>query len=432
MATELPPEVWGRIFEYTCMDDGTMGRSLSLVSIFFHHASAPKFQSIAVKPGHLRHILKFLEVLQKATPIQRRVRYLFLGSNGTVTSNGSSTEGDYDPKDGYPSPDTDQYLDFPDSCHDDSDEGDEEDPDLESDSNIEWAPITEEELQDIVEDVDYFKSPEGVDASSLVQTTENTVDDMTQLDILTLDTIHAILELCSESILSLSVSVKNFVEPHGGHAFIFPRIRLLLLQDLTWIIPISYTLQEGFRRRHPRIKEPDPPSHDQPVLFPSLQRFHVAFPIEGAHRLWLERCCPRLRYLRTDWQADLFDRAVRKALNGPAGDTGTASVAHISMHTPSSVETHFIDVSLEDEWYGHMSAYKAICEDLGVGESCHIESRIVLAAKRRDDWKMTVKDWEERKLGNLGNPGFRWKRCPSYGRWLEEVNCGSLKNYVEE
>ncbi|TFK69277.1 hypothetical protein BDN72DRAFT_617885 [Pluteus cervinus] len=425
--SELPPEVWSRVFEYTCMDDGTIGRSLSLVSNLFYHASAPyKFQSIAVKPGHLKYIVKFLEVLQKATPIQRRVRYLFLGNNGILPSNGSSTESEDDPRDGYSSSDTE------DSWDDDDSDVDDEATDLGWDSDTEWAPITEEDLQDLLEDAEYFTSPEAAEYLSLVPESIETMEDINRLDVLMLDVIHAILELCSESILSLSVSVKNFDECRGGYAPIFPNVRLPLLKELTWIIPIP----DGRRALHYK-RDRNPPPPGQRILFPSLTRFHVAFPIDEVNRLWIELCCPNLRYLRTEFQEELLGSAVQMALNNSTGE-GTRSSSpggpvQISMHTPSSVKLHLIDVCLQDTWLGGytVETYCDIWREFELGRKYDLEKRVVLSAQRRDNWRMTERDWKKRKLGKLGRVGFRWKQCPSYEKWLREANSESSSEYDE-
>ncbi|TFK69322.1 hypothetical protein BDN72DRAFT_768069, partial [Pluteus cervinus] len=43
----LPVEVWSRIFQLSCTDDGYTGHSLSQVSRTFHVVSAPyRFQSV--------------------------------------------------------------------------------------------------------------------------------------------------------------------------------------------------------------------------------------------------------------------------------------------------------------------------------------------------------------------------------------------------
>ncbi|TFK74227.1 hypothetical protein BDN72DRAFT_833536 [Pluteus cervinus] len=437
MATkQLPPEVWGRVFEYTCVDDGTMGRSLSLVSRSFHHASAPyKYQSIAIKPWHLKHILKFFQVLRKAPPMQRRVRYLCLGNNGRIISDGWSTESEDE---------DDLYYD--DEADPDSD-GDEESVDSEGSQDTESIPFTEEELRDLLQDEGSFKSSEAADKSSQIRGDDchdycdslARIDTlMTRLDILILDVIHAILELCSKSILSLSVSVKNFVKFGVGHAFLFPTIGLPLLKELTWIIPIHHAPRRCFN--DVAWDEPDLPSRDQPVLFPSLKRFHGDFPTGEAHRLWIEHCCPKLRYLRTNFQRDIFERSAKKALSHSIGDAPSGSSlctpVRISMHTPTSVQLHLIDVEvpLTGRYELRTSEnYEDICDEFGVGSKCDFDSRVVITAKRKDNWKMTETDWEDRKLGKLGKPGFRWKHWASDDRSSKEADdVESSVQYIQE
>lgn len=71
-----PPELWTRISAYACVDDGTTGRSLSLVSRYISQASDPfRLQSICVCGEKLE---PFLEMLDALRPGVHRVRHLFL------------------------------------------------------------------------------------------------------------------------------------------------------------------------------------------------------------------------------------------------------------------------------------------------------------------------------------------------------------------
>lgn len=73
----LPVEVLEKIFTLACVDDGTTGRSLSLVSRYIHTvALASKLQSVAARG--IVQILRFSEYLQKLPAPQRRVKYLFI------------------------------------------------------------------------------------------------------------------------------------------------------------------------------------------------------------------------------------------------------------------------------------------------------------------------------------------------------------------
>lgn len=74
-----PAEVWGRIFEFACVDGGTTGRSLALVSKYFYTISRLyRLQSVSVQgPEELQ---LFLRLLKQTPPHQRRVRSLFIST----------------------------------------------------------------------------------------------------------------------------------------------------------------------------------------------------------------------------------------------------------------------------------------------------------------------------------------------------------------
>src|SRR5882762_6025619 len=70
-----PPEICAEIFQLACVDDGTTGRSLSLVSRYIHNASSSvKYQSLAVRGPH--QTLALASVLETTSPSQRRVHDL--------------------------------------------------------------------------------------------------------------------------------------------------------------------------------------------------------------------------------------------------------------------------------------------------------------------------------------------------------------------
>jgi hypothetical protein len=77
---KLPPELCEHIFSFACLDDGSLGRSLSLVSRFVSEASKPvRFQSLAVR--NLPQAEALASILEKASPLHRRVRHLLVICN---------------------------------------------------------------------------------------------------------------------------------------------------------------------------------------------------------------------------------------------------------------------------------------------------------------------------------------------------------------
>jgi hypothetical protein len=72
-----PPEICHKIFTEACLDDGSTGRSLSLVSKYIHEASSPtRFQNIALH-GYMQ-ITAFADILERTPPHLRRVCHLFI------------------------------------------------------------------------------------------------------------------------------------------------------------------------------------------------------------------------------------------------------------------------------------------------------------------------------------------------------------------
>lgn len=73
----IPPELWAKIFSFACLDDGTTGRTLSLVSKYVHHVSKPsKLQSTVLRG--LDQTVAFLLLLGATPEHHRRVCHLFV------------------------------------------------------------------------------------------------------------------------------------------------------------------------------------------------------------------------------------------------------------------------------------------------------------------------------------------------------------------
>jgi hypothetical protein len=73
----VPVEIWHHIFSFACTDDGSTGRSLSLVSTHFHDISAPfKYRSIAIT--HWSQIIAFSQIFCKLPAFQKKTVSLFV------------------------------------------------------------------------------------------------------------------------------------------------------------------------------------------------------------------------------------------------------------------------------------------------------------------------------------------------------------------
>ena len=73
----LPAELSQRIFSLACLDDGTTGRSLSLVSRSISHLSRPvKYQCLAIR--NIRQAIRVAAILENTLPSDRRIIHLFV------------------------------------------------------------------------------------------------------------------------------------------------------------------------------------------------------------------------------------------------------------------------------------------------------------------------------------------------------------------
>ncbi|TFK63251.1 hypothetical protein BDN72DRAFT_330560 [Pluteus cervinus] len=91
----LPPELWCKIFEFSCTDGGYTGQSLSLASKYFNALSKPyKFQSISL--ANMKYTFRFLEVLANTPPSFRRIRYLQVGYDSNLCRAAYNVQSNWD------------------------------------------------------------------------------------------------------------------------------------------------------------------------------------------------------------------------------------------------------------------------------------------------------------------------------------------------
>ena len=92
------PEICEHIFAYACTDDGTTGRSLSMVSRLVHNTSKTfKYYSIAIDGP--RQAVGFAELMESFPPDLRIVPHLFVSNHDpplTIDDIGPDTRPDTD------------------------------------------------------------------------------------------------------------------------------------------------------------------------------------------------------------------------------------------------------------------------------------------------------------------------------------------------
>lgn len=185
----LIPELWLYIFSIACVDDGSMGRTLSLVSRDVNQLSShAKYQSICIVG--LRKATRFLCTLREIPDFRRRIRYLCISNPDA-------------PPDIYPDSDGDSSSDYSPSSSttewcSDSEEGSE--VGSVDELGEEFEPASEQEFQELTHDL-VFLSRDLAEGTLMDRHTKN-------FDFLTvahLECIAGILELCHTTVVQLIV-----------------------------------------------------------------------------------------------------------------------------------------------------------------------------------------------------------------------------------
>ncbi|ESK94905.1 hypothetical protein Moror_14072 [Moniliophthora roreri MCA 2997] len=94
---QYPCEIWLQIFRLACVDDGTTGRSLSLVCRFFRDVSREaKLQSLAI--FGVEEMIKFSTILETLPEQDRKVRHLFMSTETAAMRHegGASQQGRFE------------------------------------------------------------------------------------------------------------------------------------------------------------------------------------------------------------------------------------------------------------------------------------------------------------------------------------------------
>jgi hypothetical protein len=324
---QIPVEIWHLIFTLACTDDGSTGRSLSLVSTYFCDISAPfKYRSIAIT--HWSQIIAFSQFFCKLPASQKKTVYLFvhhpypfLDVDGPSSSTGTDqTSEQSQSEDDLVSPESEDILNMRDGsalpeCNDGDDvieeafciveslsagNGDLEDGSDRSysddnsdsvwDSEFEGS-LDSEEDREILGDVEYLKA---VRDGRLTYDGNTRDDNLRDADIQAffdkvLQAFHAILNEIPSTLQLLALYWHSF-KPLQMHE-ILPALPCLLELHInrSSIISINSTIE-----RH--IYE-EPPTT---VLFPQLKSLYISGdnPRKLSFSDELARAAPNLASLR--------------------------------------------------------------------------------------------------------------------------------------
>ncbi|TFK69289.1 hypothetical protein BDN72DRAFT_897396 [Pluteus cervinus] len=392
----LPTEVWSSIFELSCTDNGRTGQSLSLVSRSFYRLSGPyRFQSISLRT--IKYICRFLAFLHTLPPHLRRIKYLCIADPGESafkcyltlpTSNWGTSASEISHKDQYKDEDLDS-----DHCSDNV--GDSSSSHLSSESDwedYEGSFMTRTELGELAEELASLASPEDAAVPADYPPPSRLPDRYAAaeryLDDTTLTAVHAILELCSDTLIHLSVRLSQRVSAVPIIDILLPQVYMPLLRELTWIVsPGNY---------HALTPPRQPPA----VLFPSLERLHIGDILTAISGSIVQDTCPKLLYLRR--VASYSD--IKQALWGQM---------EMPFYTPNTVTQHLLDFDLDIN-------VPLVAEDIeDAPEELLFDNRIKFVIRRKMDMQSMEDNWQDRIVGGFG--GWSWTECTTDLAKLKEA-----------
>ena len=223
----FPVEIWHLIFSLACTDDGSTGRSLSLVSTYFRDISAPfKYQSIAIT--HWSKIIAFSQFFFKLPASQKKTLFLFVHHplpflDCAKPTYQSSEESDIHDKSALPECNDGDDL-IASDCDSESTSGSDDSRDLEFEGSFD-----DDEEREILEDVEYL---EAVRDGRLPHegTRDDSVRDSEILDFFynVLQAFRAVLREISSTLRILAVYWRSF-KPLQIHQILPPLPRLVEL-----------------------------------------------------------------------------------------------------------------------------------------------------------------------------------------------------------
>jgi hypothetical protein len=314
---QVPVEIWHLIFSLACTDDGSTGRSLSLVSTYFRDISAPfKYQSIAITDWS--QIIAFSQFFCKLPASQKKTVYLFVHhpypfldivgypspSTGTDQTSEQSQNEDLESsedilkiRDGLALPECDgddvieEVLDVESLSAGNGDLEDGSDRSYSDDnSDSVWdsefeGSLDSEEDREILEDVEYL---EAVRDGRLTHDGNTRDDDLRDADIQAffdnvLQALHAILNEISSTLQLLTVLWDSF--------------KSLQMHEILPALPCLIELHINRSSIIERDVYEEPPTT---VLFPQLKSLYISGdnPRKLSFSEELARAAPNLASLR--------------------------------------------------------------------------------------------------------------------------------------
>jgi hypothetical protein len=304
----FPDEIWMFIFSEACIDDGTTGRWLELVSNDFQRLSKPfKYQSICLR--RVKQIIMFDPVVKSLPPGFNDVQYLHITwPHPFLDVSDDESDDDYlastDDETAWTDVDSDDDGITPPS----SESGSEEAFDTTSDSSSEsegneYEPLTLEEEQEMIADAEFVMDKGDLDAPSEIET--DYIDSyLAELACGNQDirkAVHGILAAIASSLRILSIHSAN-----GQDSMSIAELIPFPLPVLSGLFLCFQAGCPSWEDRYPTSRMV-PQSRHTPFLapqfsklqFPSLTQAHIAgFAWPEPPYIVINNISPQLRHLR--------------------------------------------------------------------------------------------------------------------------------------
>lgn len=301
----FPDEIWMSIFSEACIDDGTTGRWLELVSKDFQRLSKPfKYQSICLRRA--KQIITFDSIVKRLPPGFNDVQYLHITwPNPFLDVSDDESDDVYldstDDETAWTDVDSDDDGATPSSSESDGEEGFDTTSNGSSDSEgDEYEPLTLEEEQEMIADAEFvmdrgdLDTPVEIMAGCFYSYPAELARGNQDIQ----KAIHGILAAIASSLRILSIHSANGQDPMSIAELIpfpLPVLSGLFLCSLSGCPSKCMPPRIFPRSRHtPSLA----PQFSQ-LQFPSLTQAHIAgFVWPEPPYIVINTISPQLRHLR--------------------------------------------------------------------------------------------------------------------------------------
>ena len=301
----FPDEIWMSIFSEACIDDGTTGRWLELVSKDFQRLSKPfKYQSICLRRA--KQIITFDSIAKSLPPGFNDVQYLHITwRHPFLDVSEDESDDDYlastDDETAWTDVDSDDDSVTLRSSESDGEEGFDTTSNSSSDSEgNEYEPLTLEEEQEMIADAEFVMDRGDLDAPFEIETShfDGYLAELARANQDIQKAIHGILATIASSLRILSIHSANGQDSMSIAELIpfpLPFLSGLFLCSQVGCPSWDSTLGISPESRHTPSLAPQ----FSKLQFPSLTQAHIAgFAWPEPPYIVINNISPQLRHLR--------------------------------------------------------------------------------------------------------------------------------------